>query len=221
MNFKLKFSGTISKELHKCSVKLDWDFNRASCDSYFLNYLLISEPLHFGHPKCHLKYPNCCNILSKFQELDPVSFLYSQGFPLTLPIRYLPIFLTILKTGKGFKIKSTILLVFSSTPWGGKNGVWAVLSSSEESSQSCVPAHILSTELESSPRWAFCNWDFLKKCQFTKPTPISMTFGLGKVFQVLEFEQPTANTPFKNKNIGGFTWWGFFTAIHKFVSLYE
>lgn len=48
-----------------------------------------------------------------------------------------------------------------------------------------------------------------------------MKFGLGKVLQVLEDEQPTANTPFKNKNRGGFICWWFSTAIHKFVSLYE
>lgn len=48
-----------------------------------------------------------------------------------------------------------------------------------------------------------------------------MKFGLGKVFQVLEDEQPTANTPFKIKNRGAFICWCFFTATHKFASLYE
>lgn len=110
------------------------------------------------------------------------------------------------------------IIPFHSSGRGEWFGVWAILSSSEERSQSCLSTHILNTEQKSRPRWAFCNWEFLKKCQFIKASPISMKFGLGKVFQVhLEDEQPSASI----LKMGDFTWGFFFTAIFKFVCLCE
>lgn len=52
MNYILK-SYTISKELHKWSVKLDLRIliDRAPCDACIFYQVLISELLHFGHPK--------------------------------------------------------------------------------------------------------------------------------------------------------------------------
>lgn len=162
-----------------------------------------------------LKYPSSCNILSKFQAPDPVFLPILSRFSLdTLHDIFTCIF-NHPEDWERLQNQKYSYLISPFHPIGRRKWVWAILSSSEESSQSCVPTHILSSELKCRPRWAFCNWDFLKKFQFTKTSLISMTFGLGKVLFLL------LNTPFKNKNHGGITWWCFFTATHKFVSLYE
>lgn len=173
---------------------------------FLIKYLLIPDPLHFGHPKWHLNYPSCGNILSNFQELDPVFFPILSRFSLDTPQN---MFTCIFNNPEDWERLQNQKYNYPIIPFGRigrRKWVWAILSRSEESSQSCVPTHILSTELK----------ELIHK-NILHIYEIWIRRGL----LVLEYEQPTVNTPFKSKNHGGFTWWGFFTVIHKFVSLYE